>query len=68
MKNILLAGKPSAEPRHSLNVGDKPCAEAEDEDDEDDEVVPVAVDAVAERDVGEAVELQDWVVGNEIDH
>ena len=61
-------GEASTEPWHSLNVGDEPCAEAEDEDDEDDEVVPVAVDAVAEGDVGEAVELQDWVVGYEVDH
>ena len=62
------SAKPATQPRHSLNVRDEPCAEAKDEDDEDDEVVPMAVDAVAEGDVGETVELQDWVVGNEIDH
>ena len=62
------SAKPATQPRHSLNVRHEPCAEAEDEDNQDDEVVPVAVDAVTERDVGEAVELQDWVVGNEIDH
>ena len=65
---ISFTSKPSAKPWHSLNVRHEPCAEAEDEDKQDDEVVPVTVYAMSKRDMRKAVELQDWVVSNKIDH
>lgn len=59
---------PTAEPRHLLHVGYEPSTKTKYKDEQDNEIVPMSIDAVPEDDMGEAIELQEGVMSNKIDH
>lgn len=60
--------KPSRQVWICLHVRDEPCADAKYEHKENDEVIPAAIYASSETDVGEPVELKDRIVAYKVNH
>ena len=58
----------TAEPRHLFHIGYEPGTKAEYKDEQDNEIVPMSIDAVPENNMGKAIELQEGVMRNEINH
>lgn len=59
---------PTTEPRHLFHVRYEPGTKTKYKDEQDNEIVPMSIDAVPEDDMGEAIELQEGVMSNKIDH
>ena len=65
---FLLLFPSTAQPGYSLEIGDKPCAESEDDGNEDEGIVEMTEDASSKAEVHELVEVQHGVVAEEEDH